>query len=525
LSLHGKKYRLPDELTGQETKCTTSYKEECREVPRHRCDTSYQQLCETNPKANCHTVVHQQCQKYPRELCTTNYEEKCHTVPYETCKKVKSCVKVPEEKCWPSPEKQCKKVPRQVCRQVAKHNCWKVAIKKNRYVKRKSCQKCHRGQEKHTVPKQKSKCTLVPRQACRTVHNAVCRKEPYDDCYSFSKEECGFEKQCRTEQQTKCEKAKPEYNSAPTYAPSPPTCKQVPVHKCWQEKKCKSIPQQKCSTKYTKKCYPAEKCETVKDKHCTPYTVNEVVYKEKRTCYWPPQRHADHFCTRRSDDDVLLDAGTEYRTDVEYLGAELLDQIDFLNVFPADYRGSPNETLPAGVAAGAHQSAWRGSHKPFSGPAEDSLVDTGNIDYTSEEKETEPAVKKDSVLSGSSTTVASAEDLPSLDGSSVAGHLSRDDDQGWKAPIQNDQPDASLSAPTERDDWAAIGGGDFAPNTIASFFQAQLSQGFRNGRRLNLGESVPAKDGPAAGTKALLEEPKISTNGSLGSLLWGRLVG
>jgi hypothetical protein len=60
---------------------------------------------------------------------------------------------VPEKKCWPTSEKQCKKVPRQECRKVGKQNCWKVAIKKNRYVKRRSCQKCNKETKTYYVKK------------------------------------------------------------------------------------------------------------------------------------------------------------------------------------------------------------------------------------------------------------------------------------------------------------------------------------------------------------------------------------
>jgi hypothetical protein len=319
-----------------------------------------------------------------------------------------------------------------------------VAVKKNRYVKRKSCQKCHRQKEKYEVPKQKSHCTLVPQ--------------------------------------------------------------------------------------YASQCYEGAKCKTVKQKHCTPYTVSEVAYRERRTCYWPKLQHVDHFCTRRSDDDVLLDAGTEFREDVEYQGVELLDKIDFKSVFPADYVGSPNETLPAVEAAGIGQ--------PLPLPVDESPQDTGNIDYTDEQRETESPANKNAFLSEKSIG-SSAEMSPTDTGSTMIGYMSRDGSRrDWSPPLspaplrQKDQAEASSSAPAERDDWAAnsgggfmaaanSGGGGFMPDAIASFFQSQMSQGFRDLRRLDMEE----EERPSAGSKARLEEPGPSANSSLGSQqLWGRLV-
>jgi hypothetical protein len=515
------------------------------EVPKKRCDTTYEQKCTDYPKENCHTVIDKKCTKYPRELCSMTYRDSCHTYPHQVCKDVKTCVKVPETKCWPAPEKQCKQVPREECRKVPKQKCWKVAIKKNRYVKKKYCQKCRKQAHKYSVKKTRTRCALVPRQECRTVHKDECQQVPYEDCHTYHKEQCGYEKQCRTEQQLKCEKPKPGYGAAPSYDSVKEQCKSVPVQKCWKEKKCQQVPQHQCATRYHRQCHqvPSQKCETIKDKHCTPYTVDEPATHVTKTCYWPPRYNDDRFCTRRSDDDVLLDAGTEFADDIEYLGeGELLDKIDYLSVFPGNYSGNPNETHPAAAHRLAAQLPWPPVVEPT---PPTSALDKGNIDYTQDDERAREETDEDSSSSAADPQNVGGDQQAAMGDTYAPPNTNSGLTGPWQSTAGKADEDEAPTQRTPMEGWGFGGGGDgfSAPPAIASFFASQMSQGFqdRRRRRLDLSESVTAPpDGlpvspyapTAPDTNSLVRQKQqeenttsSGTNSTVNpSWLWGQLT-
>ena len=47
----------------------------------------------------------------------------------------------------------------------------------------------------------------------------------------------------------------------------------------------------------------------------------------------------------RSDYDVLLDAASDYETNIQYIDRIMEDPVDFIETFPANYDGSPNITM------------------------------------------------------------------------------------------------------------------------------------------------------------------------------------
>ena len=393
---------------------------------------------------------------------------------------------------------------------MPKQNCWKVAVKKNRYVKKKYCQKCRKDKQKYYVKTTKTRCELVPRQECRTVEHEQCQEVPYEDCHTRNKDQCTYEKQCRTDQQLKCEKPKPGYNSAPTYGAVKDICTNVPVQKCWKEKRCRQVPDHQCATRYNRKCHkvPSQKCRTVKDKHCTPYTADEPKTHETKTCYWPQRYSDDRFCTRRSDDDVLLDAGTEYSEDVEYLGVELLDQIDYLSVFPGDYTGNPNETHPA---AAATQHPWPPSDASLrlagQPVAAGRQADTGNIDYTQDEQEGREGLKSHSIDAAAPTTdgvTRASQLLSEVDDDEDDDERDYHDDAPAIQSTQTNQLVRAVDTTTTTSttpSWGSVGdiGGGFAQPAIASFFASQMSQGFQDRRRRRRLDQLPESGDVAQG--------------------------
>ena len=170
--------------------------------------------------------------------------------------------------------------------------CWKVHVKKNRYVKRKECQKCNRWQEKYTTKQKKKNCKLVPRQECRTIYFNDCKKIPQKSCKTKYRNNCKKVQNCETKYNTHCTKPKPTYGK-PTYGAPKEVCEQVPYEKCSWSKKCDKVPDEQitiviiifimiimpiaqvpyeqCSTKYRNQCkkVPQQKCVTLKDLKCT----------------------------------------------------------------------------------------------------------------------------------------------------------------------------------------------------------------------------------------------------------------
>jgi len=63
------------------------------------------------------------------------------------------------------------------------------------------------------------------------------------------------------------------------------------------------------------------------------------------TCHWPPKKHHDQFCTRRSDTDVFLTDGTDFNPSVEYDDTIIDARIDYVETFPGSYEGTPNMTV------------------------------------------------------------------------------------------------------------------------------------------------------------------------------------
>ena len=374
---------VPKQVCNNEQKCSTTYSETCQNVPRQQCSTTYSQKCENIPKNECKTTYTQKCEKYPKQLCTTNYRQNCVNVPQKQCKNVKHCNKIPEEKCWTTLDMKCKKIPQQKCKNVPKKNCWKVSIKKNRYVKKKHCQRCKRNNELYYVKSNRQKCNLVPRQDCRTLYVNSCTKVPHNNCKTVYTDQCSNEKKCITEYEKKCTKPKPSYK--PSYNAPKEQCENVPKEKCWNQPKCTKVPSQSCKTEYRNSCkkVPQQKCTTVKDLKCKKYTVDVPNTRVKTTCHWPGKQQ-DRWCTRRSDYDIFLDDGSEYSSDIEYIGKEMDDEIDYLEVFPADYAGSPNETKsknanvsPIDTYAGIPLSVLDKVPGKETGS-----IDLGNLDYT-----------------------------------------------------------------------------------------------------------------------------------------------
>ena len=119
--------------------------------------------------------------------------------------------------------------------------CWKVHVKKNRYVKRKECQKCNRWQEKYTTKQKKKNCKLVPRQECRTIYFNDCKKIPQKSCKTKYRNNCKKVQNCETKYNTHCTKPKPTYGK-PTYGAPKEVCEQVPYEKCSWSKKCDKVP-------------------------------------------------------------------------------------------------------------------------------------------------------------------------------------------------------------------------------------------------------------------------------------------
>jgi len=337
---------IPQQKCGYKKKCSTSYKENCKDIPKQECHTTYDKKCKDIPHEKCHTTYTEQCESIPKQLCQTTYSQSCKDVPHQNCKWVKDCKKVPEEKCWTVKDIKCHQVSSTSCHKVPNKKCWKVHVKKNRYVKRKECQKCNRWQEKYTTKQKKNNCKLVPRQECRTIYFNDCKKIPQKSCKTKYRNNCKKVQNCETKYNTHCEKPKPTYGK-PTYGAPKEVCTQVPYEKCHYSKKCDKVPYEQCSTKYRNQCkkVPQQKCVTLKDLKCTPVWVEVPKTRNKKSCSWGGRKHQDKFCYRRSDYDVLLDAASDYETNIQYIDRIMEDPVDFIETFPANYDGSPNITM------------------------------------------------------------------------------------------------------------------------------------------------------------------------------------
>jgi len=240
---------------------------------------------------------------------------------------------------------QCHKVPRQECRDFPQKNCKKINVQKNRYVKRKQCQKCHKSTKTTYREITKNNCQIVPRKECRTFYYNDCDKEPFQKCQTVYGKKCGYEKECSTSYKKKCTKPKPAYG-APSYGAPKPSCTQIPVQNCRNVKKCIKVPKEKCTTAYKLNCHkvPKEKCRTIKELKCNPTKESIPQYQTQRSCSWPAKK-GDQWCTRRSDDDVFLDESSDYSHSGEYLDGYMETPIDYVEVFPDNFHGSPNLTV------------------------------------------------------------------------------------------------------------------------------------------------------------------------------------
>ena len=254
---------------------------------------------------------------------------------------------MPQQKCWTTKELKCRKESKQSCKKVPNKKCWKVHIKKNRYVKRKQCQKCNRKKETSYTKVTRNNCKIEPREECKTFYFNNCKKIPEQSCGTVYKKKCGWEKQCVTKYRQQCKTQKPTYGAPPSYGPPKQTCKSIPWEKCRNVLKCNKVPSQQCSTRYRKECkkVPSEKCRTVKELKCNPYQVDVPKTKVVATCSWPPRKHHDQFCTRRSDTDVFLSEGTDFNPSVDYEDTIINDRIDYVETFPGTYDGTPNMTV------------------------------------------------------------------------------------------------------------------------------------------------------------------------------------
>ena len=203
-------------------------------------------------------------------------------------------------------------------------------------MKKKQCQSCQRRKEIYYENKVQKTCKNVPRQECRTHYVNECKSFPYKQCNIAYKDKCWNERKCKTEYKTKCVEV-------PSYGAPKKKCEKIPHQKCQDVKKCSKEPFEDCSTKYKNKCkkVPKETCSEVNDKKCENHTLRVPKTKINKSCHWPAHRDEDKFCVRRSDLDILLDESTEYQENMDYLGRELGENIDFRNVFPADYEANP----------------------------------------------------------------------------------------------------------------------------------------------------------------------------------------
>ena len=232
-----------------------------------------------------------------------------------------------------------------MCKNVQKKNCWPVAIKKNRYVKKRLCQKCKTERERVYTKKPRQECKLVPKQDCATVYVDECIQEPAQSCNTVYVQDCTTEKKCSVEYKEECTE-KPSYK--PSYISQ--DCKSVPVEKCWDEQKCVNEPREECKQVYKNKCnkVPKEKCNQRKELQCKKFYVDVPSVKTHSQCVWPPKK-PDRFCKRISAKDILLAHDDEFKNEVEYIAEEVDDKVDFVEIFPPDYNGNPNDTTNAVV--------------------------------------------------------------------------------------------------------------------------------------------------------------------------------
>ena len=220
-----------------------------------------------------------------------------------------------------------------------------MAIKKNRYVKKRLCQKCKTERERVYTKQPRQECKLVPKQDCATVYVDECIQEPVQSCNTVYVQNCTTEKKCRVEYKEECTE-KPSYK--PSYISK--DCKSVPIEKCWDEQKCVNEPKEECKQVYQNKCnkVPKEKCNQRKELQCKKFYVDVPSVKTHSQCVWPPKK-TDRFCKRISAKDILLANDDEFKNEVEYIAEEVDDKVDFVEVFPPDYNGNPNDTTNAAV--------------------------------------------------------------------------------------------------------------------------------------------------------------------------------
>merc|ERR1712210_165780 len=69
---------------------------------------------------------------------------------------------------------------------------------------------------------------------------------------------------------------------------------------------------------------------------CRFYDVGTCETRVKKECETTYQN---------KDYDVLLDAPSDYETNIQYIDRIMEDPVDFIETFPANYDGSPNITM------------------------------------------------------------------------------------------------------------------------------------------------------------------------------------
>ena len=267
---------------------------------------------------------------------------------------------------------------------------------------------------------------------------------------------------------------------------------------------------------------PKEKCATKKEVKCEKYTVDVPQTKTRSTCHWPAKQ-PDRFCTRRSDTDVFLDAGSDYSEKLEYLGKEIDDEIDYLNVFPANFQGNPNDTATDKGSTIAPQfvTAAPNYNIDTDSPLK-SYPDVGNEDYTFPNNYNTSGVLKEVEAP---TAYAAGRLYHSLDipadiqpfSSFYPNNAQTQDTSQFQAPAQIAySADVRSRAPVESRRLPAQDASDFNPavqaqstgqgffpDNMADIFKTQISNGFADAPGKNLwkrkgGAGQPKRPLPAS---------------------------